>query len=75
MASWNAEYANKWGPLVSIVVSCLGRESAELLHLPAPGGFLEQPGRTMAAVGVVQEVFSERLRQEYQKAKKSGKRV
>jgi len=64
----------KWSALVHSTVSVLGRESAELLHLPYPGGFLQQPTRTMQAVGVVQEAFSERLRQEYEKHKKGIKR-
>jgi hypothetical protein len=56
-----------WVPLVHMTITCLGRESAELLHLPYPGGFLEQPYRTMEAVGVVQKVFGEKLRQELRK--------
>jgi len=59
-----------WGPIVNMCVMCLGRESAEMMHLPYSGGYLEQPARTMQAAGVIQEVFAERLRQEYEKKRK-----
>lgn len=70
VARWNEDAATRWAPLVNLTVGCLGRESAELLSLPYSGGFLEQPTRTMQAVSVVQEVFAERLRQEYEKMRK-----
>lgn len=72
VSTWNREHAGKWLPLIQMTVLCLGRESAEVLHLPFDGGFLEQPMRTMQAVGVVQEVFGERLRDEYKKRIKRG---
>lgn len=75
VSSWNKESCGRWLPLINMAVLSLGRESAELLHLPYDGGFLEQPVRTMQAVGIVQEVFSERLRDEYKKKVNRGKRV
>lgn len=71
---WNEAAGRKYAPLIQQTVMCLGRESAELLHLPYPGGYLEQPTTTMAAVSIVQHAFSERLRQEYEKSKKGIKR-
>lgn len=56
-----------------MAVMVMGRESAEILTMPYEGGFLEQPTRTMQALAVVQEVFAERLRQEYEKGKRGGK--
>lgn len=56
-----------------MTVMCLGRESAELLSLPYSGGYMEQPIRTMQAAGVVQNAFSERLKQEYDKKRKGRK--
>lgn len=56
-----------WSAFVHVMVSCFDRESANLLHLPATGGPLDQPVRTMAAVEVVRGVFAERLREEYQR--------
>lgn len=75
VSSWNKDGAGKWLPLINFAVMCLGRESAELLHLPYGGlGFVQQPMRTMQAVGVIQEAFAERLKQEYEKSKKGVKR-
>lgn len=75
VSSWNREGSGKWLPLINFTVMCLGRESAELVHLPYGGlGFVQQPMRTMQAVGVIQEVFADRLRQEYEKHKKGVKR-
>lgn len=74
VSTWNKDAAPFWSPLVHMTVACLGRESAELMHLPYRGGFMEQPSRTMQAVGVIQEAFAERLRQEYEKHKKGIKR-
>lgn len=73
VTSWNREPAKTWAPLVTAAVLCLGRESAELLSLPFSGGFVEQPQRTMQAVGVIQQVFSERLKAEYEKKRKGSK--
>lgn len=75
VSSWNRGGAGKWLSLINFTVMSLGRESAELLHLPYGGlGFAEQPMRTMQAIGVIQEAFAERLRQEYEKHKKGVKR-
>jgi hypothetical protein len=48
----------------------MGRESAELFTMPYEGGYMDQPTRTMQAIAVIQEVFAERLRQEYNKGRK-----
>jgi hypothetical protein len=73
ISTWNADGAGKYLPLIQMAVMVMGRESAEILTMPYEGGFLEQPTRTMQALAVVQEVFAERLRQEYEKGKRGGK--
>lgn len=59
--------------MINMTVLCLGRESAELLTMPFDGGYMEQPMRTMQAIGVIQEVFGDRLRDEYKKKVNRGK--
>ncbi len=51
----------------------MDRESAGLIALPYSGGFLEQPARTMQAVEVVQVVFADRLRAEFEKQRKKAR--
>lgn len=70
ISPWNEGAATHWGPMIKVTVTCLGRESAELCALPYEGGFLEQPTRTMQAIGVIQEAFAEKLRSEYEKMRK-----
>lgn len=73
ISTWNLDGAGRYLPLIQLSVMVMGRESAEVLTMPYEGGYLEQPTRTMQAIAVVQEVFAERLRQEYEKGKRGGK--
>ena len=54
-----------WAQITRLAVMCLNRESASWLHLPYGGGVMHQPYRTMQAFGIVQVVFSEKLKEEY----------
>lgn len=37
--------------------------------MPYEGGFLEQPAKTMEALGIIQTLFSEKLKEEFRNGK------
>lgn len=74
VSSYNREHGAKWIPLIMATVPILDREGSALLALPYSGGFLDQPTRTLQAVTVVQNVFAEQLRKEYESKTKGVKR-
>lgn len=56
-----AEYYKKWAFLFDLFEWCKDYKTGALLHLPCSGGVLDQPAKTMSLLGVMKEVWLERL--------------
>ncbi len=64
MTDETAPYVLRYGPLVEMFIEVVDRENGSLFALPYSGGWLEQPYKTMQAIGLLQSLFSEKIREE-----------
>jgi len=62
-----AELWEKWHFLFSLFEFCKHSKYANLTQLPAAGGILDQPAKTMQVFQILQECWVEKLEAEYKK--------
>lgn len=56
-----AEIYYKWKLYFEIFLQSVDRRTGSYIHLPFAGGLMEQPAKTMSALGVMQSEFFEKL--------------
>ncbi len=67
------EFAKRWGGVIEMFLASVDREHGSILHLPYPGGVLQQPRRTLQVWRFLQSVYTEAIRNHLERLKKKGK--